>query len=168
MTINYHIEAEKYRPSVIKTLLVGEAPPPSCKAYFYLPRLMTETTPIERDASLPATIFHHYFRTRPNSIDAYTCLLRALKANGIFLIDICDDPIRVRGSKDGLSRIVSEIPRLRSKLAHRGISVADESIVFLLARRNYKRAIRDEFPNAKLIEWRHFRNDPITPPLEPD
>lgn len=142
MPIDYTAEAGKYRPSRITTLLVGEAPPASGTAYFYVPRELSTALPIENDRGLPATIFLHYFGRRPTSINEYIDLLLALKANGIFLVDICDEPIRVRGSSEGICRIISKISRLREKFGSKGIIVPDTSIVFLLARRNYKSAIR--------------------------
>ena len=160
MTIDYLAEAEKYRPSVISTLLIGEAPPPSGTVYFYVPRAMPITRPVESDANLPATIFNHYFGTRPRSTEEYIKLLSALKARGVFLVDICDEPVKVRGSEEGLCRIIHEIPHLRSKLKDRGITIAEESMVFLLARRNYKSHIRCEFPAAQCFTWKKFRTEP--------
>ena len=157
MAINYFQESEKYRPETIKTLLVGEAPPSSGKTYFYVPKPMSDKIPIQKDRSLPATIFNHYFQTRPTTKDEYVDLLLRLKKKGIFLIDICDDPIKVRGNPGGEQRIINDIPKLRNKIASRGIKVADEEIVFLLARTNYLKHIRNEFPNSKHIRWIHFR-----------
>ncbi|MGO8754949.1 MAG: hypothetical protein ACLQHK_06935 [Gallionellaceae bacterium] len=159
MPIDYLAEAEKYRPLVISTLLIGEAPPPSGTVYFYVPRAMPTTQPVENDANLPATIFNHYFGTRPRSSEEYIKLLSALKDKGIFLVDICDEPLKVRGSDEGLCRIIHEIPHLRSKLKGRGIAIAEESMVFLLARRNYKSHIRCEFPAAQCLTWKKFRTE---------
>ena len=39
----------------------------------------------------------------------------------------------------------------------RKISIKDENIIFLLARNNYKKEIKREFPNSKLIRWKDFR-----------
>ena len=64
MPIDYISEAEKYRPDTIKTLLVGEAPPPNGQTYFYLPRELKNSGTIRNDRSLPATIFCHYFGKR--------------------------------------------------------------------------------------------------------
>ncbi len=160
MAIDYFLEAEKYRPTFITTLLIGEAPPPSGKFYFYVPRTMSTNRSIETDTSLPATIFNHYFETRPQSVEDYTTFLSALRENGIFLIDICDEPIRVRGSDEGLKRIIEDIPKLRAKIESKGIVIQDESITFLLARNNYKSHIRREFPTAKYFSWKKFRTEP--------
>jgi len=88
MPINYFQESEKYRPDIIKNLLVGEAPPSSGKTYFYVPKALSDDIPIRDHRTLPATIFYHYFRTRPISKNEYTDLLLLLKKKGIFLIDI--------------------------------------------------------------------------------
>jgi hypothetical protein len=157
MPINYFKESEKYRPENIKTLLIGEAPPPSGQVYFYVPKLMPISIPIRVDRNLAATIFNHYFARRPNSIDEYVHFLNQLKEMGIFLIDICDDAIKVRGSEKGLQRIISGIPNLRNKIVSRGIEIQDKDIIFLLARNIYKKQIRNEFPNSRLISWIDFR-----------
>jgi hypothetical protein len=155
--IDYHVAAERFRPAAIRTLLIGEAPPPSGKAYFYIPRAMITTRPIESDTSLPATIFHHYFATRPVNVTEYEALLGRLCDMGIFLIDICDQPIRVRNCCVGVARIIEEIPLLRNKLANQGIHVPDERMIFLLPRRNYHAHIRRNFPKATCVRWKEFR-----------
>ena len=136
--INYFQESEKYRPKMVRTLLIAEAPPPSGTKYFYVPRAMSNTVPIEKDRSLPATIFHHYFRERPKTKDRYVDFLLQLKEKGIFLIDICNEPVKVRGTPEGVARIIAEIPKLRQKMAVRHIQVLDCDIVFLLARNRYE------------------------------
>ncbi len=37
MAIDYLALSQAYRPAMIRTLLVGESPPPSGTSYFYLP-----------------------------------------------------------------------------------------------------------------------------------
>jgi hypothetical protein len=155
--IDYIAEAERYRPPIVTTLLIGEAPPPSGQSYFYLPRPLSNHLPIEDDRSLPATIFHHYFRTRPGTRDEYVDLLGRLKDRGIFLVDICDEPVKVRGCPEGVERIKVEIPRLRATLDGRGLAVPEESMVFLLARGNYTAQIRQSFPRAARVRWIDFR-----------
>lgn len=157
MAIYYVAESEKYRPAKIRTLLIGEAPPPSGDKYFYVPRLIDLKTPIKNDRTLPATIFNHYFATRPKTLEEYIGFLKALQVNGIFLIDICQEPITVRGCHDGLQRIISEIPKLRGQMVLRGIEVPDSDIVFLLARGNYKKHIKLVFPASQIIPWITFR-----------
>ncbi len=160
MTINYLAESEKYRPKKILTLLVGEAPPPSRKTYFYMPNSMRVKKEIEKDSNLPATIFNHYFGKRPENDVDYILFLRELQRNGIFLIDICDEPLRVRNSPEGLQRIIDEIPMLRGKMKRRKISIHDEDIVFLLARHNYKKFLKKAFPVSHMIRWIDFRMSP--------
>ncbi|MEW6003341.1 MAG: hypothetical protein AB1638_11960 [Nitrospirota bacterium] len=164
MAINYLNESEKYRPEkigkTIETLLVGESPPLSGKKYFYVPRPMSDKIPIQKDRNLPATIFNHYFKKRPTSIDEYVNFLLRLQAKGIFLIDICDEPINARGNPKAIQQIIKEIPYLRSKMKKRKIKVADEDIVFLLARKNYLKDIRREFPNSGYKRWIDFRMSP--------
>lgn len=162
MVIEYFLESERYRPRTIKTLLVGEAPPFSGKTYFYAPRAMSNAVPIEieNDRSLPATIFNHYFLERPTTIDRYKTFLLRLKEKGIFLIDICDEPIRIRKCPEGIMRIIDEIPNLRSKMRVRDIHVADRDIIFLLARNNYEKNIKREFVDSQLVRWKDFRMCP--------
>ena len=119
MAIDYFRESEKYRPEVIRTLLIGEAPPHLGRTYFYVPQAMSVKRSIENDTSLPATIFNHYFQDRPTTEDEYRAYLLQLKEHGVFLIDICSEPIRVRGSIEGVGRIIDEIPKLKSKLVIR-------------------------------------------------
>lgn len=160
MVIDYRSESEKYRPQVVNTLLVGEAPPASRQTYFYVPRQIPISRPIEDDRSLPATIFQHYFGTRPRSKDEYTDFLVTLKDQGVFLVDICDEPIKVRDSDVGVCRIISEIPRLGQKLRMRGVVVSEDAMIFLLARRNYESHIRHAYPRAPRVTWKWFRTHP--------
>ena len=97
--INYFEESEKFKPKEVKILLVGEAPPPSGKTYFYVPKPMSNKRPIKDDRSLPATIFYHYFKERPETVERYIELLNKLKDMGIFLVDIIDEPIRISDRK---------------------------------------------------------------------
>ena len=166
--INYIKEAEKYRPKVIKTLLVAESPPPCGKKYFYLPpreQVVKMPRDIENDRSLPATIFYHYFKTRPETKKAYIDLLNKLKERQIFLIDIYDRPIKVRNNEKNQQIILNEIPNLRKKMKERYIDVKDEDIIFLLPRnrlagKSYKKVIKKYFPQSKVIRWKDFRMNP--------
>lgn len=157
MAIDYTSESQKYRPSKVTTLLIGEAPPPKRDSYFYLPTQLSNTQDIRNDRTLPATIFHHYFRKRPHDIKEYETLLNQLKEKGIFLVDIYEKPIRVRGSQEGLEKIIEEIPKLRGKLKKGKIDIVEDKMIFLLARNNYKAQIREEFSNAHFIRWIDFR-----------
>jgi hypothetical protein len=156
--INYTKEAGKYRPKKIKTLLIGEAPPPSGKTYFYIPKV-----PVRKD-SLPATIFQHYFGKNPKTEKEYTEMLKRLQKKGIFLIDIYDEPIRILDKSkprwrdmENLDKVIKEIPKLRGKMKKRKINIKDENITFLLARNDYKKEIKQMFPASKLISWKKFR-----------
>jgi hypothetical protein len=157
MEIDYLFESEKYKPNHISVLLVGEAPPPSKKRYFYLPRDLSNNQPVEEDTSLSATIFNHYFKKRPSTRKEYQQFLLKLKQRGIFLIDICDDPIRVRNCPEGVQRIIDEIPNLRDKIYQRAIKISDEDIIFLLPRPSYKKHLRRYFPDSKFVRWKDFR-----------
>ena len=161
--INYKNISEKYRPENIKTLLVGEAPPPSGKKYFYLPDTIQKRSR-ENNTSLPATIFYHYFDNIPNDKNEYEKLLRELQRIGVFLIDIIDEPLKIRDrnlkngiNEKNLNYLISKIPKLRNKLAERKIDVEGSQIIFLLARTKYKKYIIKEFPNSKIIRWKDFR-----------
>jgi hypothetical protein len=164
MAIDYLTESEKYRPSVIERLLIGEAPPPSGKVYFYVPpERCTTGLSIEEDTSLPATIFHHYFQQRPECKEEYEAFLRRLQEQGVFLIDICNEAIKVRGCPDGVQRIIDEIPNLRRKMVVRGINVADKNMVFLLPRKSYSKHLREAFPESRRLAWKEFRLHPEPP-----
>jgi hypothetical protein len=118
---------------------------------------MSNTVPIEKDRSLPATIFNHYFQERPKTKYQYVDFLLQLKEKGIFLIDICNEPVKVRGSPEGVARIIAEIPKLQQKMAARSIHVPDRDIVFLLARNSYVKHIRDQYPESQRFTWKDFR-----------
>lgn len=155
--IDYEKERNKYRPELIQTLLIGEAPPPSGKTYFYVPKSLQLGRSIENDTSLPSTIFNHYFYKRPESINEYEQFLQELKRNGIFLIDILDEPIRIRGDKDNENYLITKIPELRYKIKTLGIDLDEKHWIFLLARNSYKKDLNKEFPLAKKIRWKDFR-----------
>ncbi len=157
MTLDYHALSERYRPEQITTLLVGEAPPPSGASYFYLPAPLRVAANIRENRSLPATIFYRYFKRLPSDTGEYESMLSALKDRGVFLIDICDEPIRVRNHPPGLRRIVDEIPRFRARLAARKLAVEDSAITFLLARTTYRTILKAHFPESNLIRWIDFR-----------
>jgi hypothetical protein len=154
--IDYEALRNKYRPERIKTLLIGEAPPPNGKTFFYLPKEMSRR-PIEDDASLPATIFNNYFGKRPDSIPEYSEFLLRLKDQGVYLIDIIDEPKKIRGNKQNECDLVEEISDLETKIAKLGIALPQECWIFLLARNSYKKKIRECYPSAQMIRWKDFR-----------
>ena len=165
--INYFEASEKFRPKEVKTLLIGEAPPPSGKTYFYVPRPMSSKRPIKDDRSLPATIFYHHFRKRPETVERYIELLNKLKDRGIFLMDIVDDPIKISDrnltggiNQENLEYLVRQIPLLRNKIRSRGIDIEDENIIFLLARKHYKKYLDEAFPKSQKIRWIDFQLSP--------
>ncbi|NPA68881.1 MAG: hypothetical protein GXO50_09770 [Chlorobi bacterium] len=162
--IDYIKESEKFRPDKIKTLLVAEAPPPSGQKYFYVPEKMNPGRNIENYSSLPATVFYHYFKSIPGTKKEYLQYLDKLKEKGVFLTDIIDKPLKIRDktqknqiNKKNLEYLILQIPLLRNKLKQRQIIIDDKDIVFLLARNNYIKHIRKEFPESKLIRWKDFR-----------
>lgn len=161
--IDYFKISENYSPIKIKTLLVGEAPPPSGKKYFYLPDTIQKRSR-ENNSSLPATIFYHYFDNVPKDINEYERFLRELQENGVFLLDIVDEPLKIRdrNSKNGINEknlnyLISKIPKLRNKITERNIGIDDSQIIFLLPRTKYKKYIKKEFPYSKIIRWKDFR-----------
>jgi hypothetical protein len=164
MTIDYHGLSERYKPSKIETLLVGEAPPPAETRYFYLPMEMNPNRDIRGYTSLPATIFYHHFQKIPQSIEEYKELLSELQNKGIFLLDILDEPIRVRDRRflkqinpDSLQKVIDAIPKLRDKMKIRKIEVNDKNIIFLDPSHGYEKHVAIEFPSSKIIKWVDYR-----------
>lgn len=156
-TIDYVSASEHYRPERIKLLLVAEAPPPKGRSYFYVPRQLSLKKPLRLDQGLPATVFGHYFGRRPRTNEEYDLYLWTLCSMGIFLVDIYDRPIRVKGDPVGLRVIKDNIPSLRVRMADRRIAVPDEEIVFLLARPLYLQELKREFPHSRFVPWIDFR-----------
>ena len=148
--INYRNEAGRYRPTDVKILLIAESPPPAAKDYFYIPKV-----PV-RKGSLPDTIFRHYFHDAvPATQEEYQRALTDLQCRGVFLIDIADEPLRIRNKNypswidpAELKRLKDKITDLRGKIQNLGIRITDESIKFLLPRRHYKRELEWLFPQA--------------------
>lgn len=155
--IDYELERNKYRPERVKTLLIGEAPPPSGKVFFYVPKKMSLGRSIEDDTSLPATIFNHYFGRRPKDITEYKKFLNELKNMGVFLIDIIDEPIKIRGIKQNENYLISKLPELKIKINELNEEIPEKEWIFLLARSSYKRKLREHYPFAKKIRWKDFR-----------
>mgnify|MGYP000912663479 CR=1 FL=1 len=164
MALNYFELSEKYRPKKVENLIVGEGPPPSGKRYFYLPIRMNPKRDIRGYRSLPATIFYHYFRSIPSTVEEYESLLIKLKERNIFLIDILDNPLKIRdrSSANGINKenydlLISGIHGLKDKIKERSIYISEDRIVFLLARTSYKKELKREFPNAQYFRWIDFR-----------
>jgi hypothetical protein len=164
MALDYSGLSENYRPSKIETLLVGEAPPPSGEKYFYYPKEMNPERDVRGYASLPATIFYHHFKSIPSTKEEYKEMLSRLQEKGIFLIDILDEPIRVRDrsyprqvNPVQLRKVIDAIPKLRSKMKSRKIEISDGDITFLDPGHGYERYVRMEFPSSKIIKWADYR-----------
>jgi hypothetical protein len=162
--LDYKILATKYKPEKVTTLLIAETPPPNGERYFYLPRMLRNGGKIENDQSLPATIFHHYFGKRPSTEAEYEGLLFRLKEKDIFLIDLIDEPRRIRDrngirqrNQENLAYLINQIPLLRKKIENLEIKIDDENIIFLLARNDYKRQLKEEFPCSQFYKWKEFR-----------
>lgn len=91
MTLDYQALSEDYNPKEnTKKLLIGECPPHNGETYFYLPAV-----PV-LEISMPSTVFQHYLGIKPQTITEYDLFLKKLYDNGIFLMDICDKPLRIR------------------------------------------------------------------------
>ncbi|HOC77507.1 MAG TPA: hypothetical protein PKO31_02310 [Methanofastidiosum sp.] len=164
MPLDYFELSEKYRPERVETLLIAEGPPPSGNSYFYLPAKMNPGRDIRNYRSLPATIFYHYFKSIPSSTEEYESFLFRLKERNIFLIDILDEPLKIRDrsspkgiNKENYDILLSNIPRLKEKIKKRGILISEDRIIFLLARTSYKKELMKEFPNSQFVRWIDFR-----------
>lgn len=164
--MNYHQLAQNYKPKKIDILLIGEAPPPNGTSYFYQipPKYSLKNVSIEKDASLPATIFNHYFGRRPNDSVEYKKFLVCLEKRGIFLIDIINDPIRIR-EKNGLNqanlnKLLSPLNLADLQKRIDTLSHENTEVIFLLARNKYKKVLQISFRNVKqFIPWKNFRLD---------
>jgi hypothetical protein len=155
--IDYQAERQKYRPDNVSTLLIAEAPPPSGLTFFYVPRELDLSIPIHLDRTLPATIFNHYFKRRPSDVGEYMIFLTELQNTGVFLIDIIDEPLRIRGNPTNEEHLISRIPFLRPKIKEMEIDLEENRWIFLLARNSYNRHIAEHFPHSKRIRWIDFR-----------
>lgn len=158
--IDYDKERRLYKPKKINTLLIGEAPPPNGKTFFYIPKHLSLAKDIKNDTSLPATIFNHYFGKRPENIKEYTCFLESLKSNGIFLLDILDEPLKIRENKTNELYLINQLPNLRKKITLWNIDTPEENWIFLLARTSYKKYINIHFPKSSKVRWIDFRMKP--------
>ncbi len=170
--MDYEKIAQTYKPQTIKALLIGEAPPPNGKSYFYnVPeKYPARKTSIENDTSIPATIFNHYFGRRPNDTTEYKQYLVSLKDKGVFLIDIINEPLEIRKkdnslNNDNIDILVSQenLSNLISRINSLPITT-NTKIIFLLARKNYLKRLKDFIKNKlnsepTFITWKDFRID---------
>lgn len=161
--IDYESFSKKYKPDIVKILLIGEAPPPNGKSYFYkIPeKYPIRNYSIEDDATLPATIFNHYFGRRPNDPNEYESFLNCLKDKGVFFIDLFKEPEKFRGNKKNQEKIFTDdnIKHLEKEICSLG---SDDSIkiIFLLARqytKNHLNKLKSKFQHAAFIRWKDFR-----------
>lgn len=159
--MDYKKLAQVYQPKKIGVLLVGEAPPPSGKKYFYFPPPdYKPVRGIADDAGLPATIFNHYFGKRPANSIEYVEYLSHLKKHGIFLIDMYPFPENFRRNKDLRDKLFNGSNMMRLQKEINLLAHQSTKIIFLLAR-NYQAAqrmiITKHFPSAIYEKWKDFR-----------
>lgn len=166
--LNYEKLAENFKPHNIKIILIEEAPPPSGEKYFYkIPENYSPINSIEDDISLPATIFNHYFGRRPENSEEYKEFLICLMENGIFLIDMIDEPLKIRDKKEKGGINQTNLKKLFSDdnlclLKDRIDKLIDQEakFIFLIAR-NYKifwmNKLKEKFSEATFIKWKDFR-----------
>jgi hypothetical protein len=161
--LKYKNAAEKYKPNKIKTLLIGEAPPPPTEKnpnpnYFYI----TPSKFTGHNASLPGRVFTHYFGSYAKGKEDYANKLEKLRDNGIFMIDIVEEPITVKKSKlepeipESVEIIKNSLPKLKERIKELGVS--EENVIFLIpSHRSYRKDARRMFPNSKFPKgWKEF------------
>jgi hypothetical protein len=164
--MDYQKLAQTYKPQTVKTLLIGEAPPPNGKSYFYkVPdKYPTRSNTIENDTSLPATMFNHYFGVRPNNPNEYEQFLVCLKETGVYLIDIINEPLEIRKKDKSLNlvnieRLISDSNLNELEIRINTLINQDTKVIFLLARTKYLKSLRIKFPNYSFVTWKCFRLD---------
>jgi hypothetical protein len=163
MPLDYKSLANKYKPDNIKVLLIGEAPPPNGETYFYLPVQLNLNQTIENDRSMPATIFNHYCGRRPENKIEYEEFLNRLKLYGIFLIDIYEEHIRIRGRhgliQENFEIVKANIASLPKRIKNISGVSGHTKLIFLMPRPNYNTTIIQYFINPIIKEWIEFRMD---------
>jgi hypothetical protein len=164
--MEYEKHAKLYKPKEIKILLIGEAPPPNGKSYFYkVPeKYPTRKSSIEDDTSLPATIFNHYFGRRPNDTKEYEQFLKCLKERGVFLIDIINLPLEIRKkdkslNQENIDKLISDDNLNDLEKRINSLNNKDKKVIFLLARTKYLKKLKTKFSNYSFITWKCFRLD---------
>lgn len=165
--LDYQKLAKNFMPNEIKILLIGEAPPPNGKKYFYrIPENYSPSSSIEYDRSLPATIFNHYFGRRPKDEKEYECFLKCLKKRDIFLIDIINEPLKIRDkgrkngiNEDNIAKLLSNLDYLKKRIEEFKIKNKNIIVIFLLARNNYIKKLKEKFEDVSFITWKCFRLD---------
>ena len=94
--------ARRFKPDKIKLLLVAEAPPSALERYFYFPDVSTHDSLFR----YVATSILHVEPTRANKRE----LLWRLRDRGVFLVDLCPDPL------DANRPLVSCVPGLMRRV----------------------------------------------------
>lgn len=159
--INYDELAKKFKPAHIRELLIGEAPPPTEKSYFYMP-----TKPgAGFHFSLPGIVFRHYFGKIPKNIEEYIEFLNQLKDMGVFIIDITNEPLEVSrkipGEKwpkivpESIEELKNALPALKKRIEKMGID--ERNVTFVLPRQHYLSNIKQLFPDSNIYKsWKSF------------
>ncbi len=157
MPIDYFISSEIYKPVTVKTLLICDSTPYMEADYFYNPRKFVSS----RKTS---AVFNHYFGRNPADKKEYDYFLRILKDNGIFLMHITEEPIKIISDAyiggvitEQFEKFLTFIPFLRPKILSRGIKISDEHIIFLIPHNKFKRPIKRYFRNSRFINLNDFR-----------
>jgi len=159
--INYDELAKEFKPNIIRQLLIGEAPPPTEKSYFYMP---TKPGP-GFHFSLPGIVFRHYFGRTPKSRDEYVEFLKELQNMGVFVIDITNAPLEVSrkipGEKwpkvvpESIEELKNSLPALKKRIKNMGIDEHD--VIFVLPRQHYLSNITKLFPDSIVYKsWKSF------------
>ena len=121
-----------------------------------MPKPLNLNLDIEKDSSLPATIFNHYFGKRPETEKEYKNYLAKLEKRGIFLIDIYKKPDKFRDHPEEYHLIIEGIPKLKEEIN----LLNPEEVIFLPARsmKGYNKGyIEHHYPGAKFCRWKEFR-----------
>lgn len=97
--------ADRYRPGKVDLLLVAEAPPRALERYFYFPNVSAHD-------SLFRCVVRSVLSREPTRDKAQ--FLEQFRAAGIFLIDVCEDPLN---DESDLRRYVPDLIRRVCELA---------------------------------------------------
>ncbi|GAJ02423.1 unnamed protein product, partial [marine sediment metagenome] len=115
----------------------------------------TPKKPIIEDKSLQATIFNNYFGRRPSNSIEYENFLEELSNRRIFLIDISNEPLKIR-DKNGLHKenIKKLISRDTLEYLNKRINKLEcEQLIFLIPRTYYRNILIEKFPKTSFLTW---------------
>lgn len=165
--MNILIQSNCFKPSKIQILLIGEAPPPNSDKHFYVvpQKYKPSKLTIDRDSSLPSTIFNHYFKRLPTDELEYEVFLKCLMNKGIFLIDIINERLEIKKwrqpvNQTSVSKLISNENLNDLKCRIKKLIQSDTKIIFLLPTgRPYVKKLREEFQDASFVNWKCFRLD---------